>query len=100
MQTELNWLLDDAIAGMLTGAGAARQTSWRSIERGLRANGLDQQQLQQVVQLRAPLHVLGALAGLASLEVDGAGGRWDHACYPDTLRCCVCAHAACGWSHL
>mgnify|MGYP001039026982 CR=1 FL=1 len=59
MQTELSWLLDDAVAGMVTAAGDSRQVNWRWIERGLRSNELAEQQLQQEVQLRAPLQALG-----------------------------------------
>ncbi|GAB4817952.1 hypothetical protein N2152v2_004998 [Parachlorella kessleri] len=60
LETELSWLLDDAVAGLITAVGDARQVSWRWIERGLRSKE-QEQQLQQEVQLRAPLQALDDL---------------------------------------
>ncbi len=67
LQTELSWLLDDTVVGMLSADGGEQQTSWRSIERGLRINELDQQ-LQQLVQLRLPPEALGGLMGPAGWQ--------------------------------
>lgn len=60
MQTELGWLLDDALAAMARPGGDWRPTSWRQLERDLRLRPpLAEAACQYLVQLREPLEALG-----------------------------------------
>ena len=65
LQTELDWLLDDALAALARPASAKpdwRPTSWRQVERDLRPGGLLADAAgQYMVQLREPLETLGEL---------------------------------------
>lgn len=66
-QTELSWLLDDALAGIAQQPGGAwRPATWQQVERDLRARGplADAAAREQCsVQLREPLEALGELLG-------------------------------------
>ncbi|KAL4430761.1 hypothetical protein ABPG75_006017 [Micractinium tetrahymenae] len=62
LQTELSWLLDDALAAMARPGGNWRPTSWRQLERDLRLRApLREAACQYLVQLREPLEALEAL---------------------------------------
>ncbi|KAL4420380.1 hypothetical protein ABPG77_002320 [Micractinium sp. CCAP 211/92] len=59
LQTELGWLLDDALAAMARPGGDWRPTSWRQLERDLRLRPpLADAACQYLVQLREPLELL------------------------------------------
>lgn len=59
LQTELGWLLDDALAAMARPGGDWRPTSWRQLERDLRLRPpLADAACHYLVQLREPLESL------------------------------------------
>lgn len=59
-QTELGWLLDDALTAMARPGSGWRPTSWRQLERDLRQrSALREAACQYLVQLREPLEALG-----------------------------------------
>lgn len=63
LQTELSWLLDDAVAGIQASSGQVRGTTWRMLELELRRPHQAPGVQQQVLQLRAPLEALGEQTG-------------------------------------
>ncbi|PRW58532.1 hemK methyltransferase family member 1 [Chlorella sorokiniana] len=62
LQTELSWLLDDALAALARPGADWRPATWQQVERDLRRGGpLADAACQYMVQLREPLEALEAL---------------------------------------
>lgn len=60
VQTELSWLLDDALAALARPGADWRPATWQQVERDLRRGGpLAEAACQYMVQLREPLEALG-----------------------------------------
>lgn len=63
-QTELSWLLDDALAALARPGHDWKPASWQQVERDLRRGGpLADAACQYMVQLREPLEALGESQG-------------------------------------
>lgn len=94
LQTELGWLLDDALAALARPAGGKpdwRLTSWQQVERDLRPGGpLADAAGQCMVQLREPLETLGESYNGWGLLASGAGGAVASGCVRRWMCCDAC----------
>lgn len=79
MQTELSWLLDDAVAGVVQQGGGRMRKSWRSVERLLEQN---EEIAPAYVELRTSLETLGKLPSVMTY-------RLQHNLPPSVHHSCV-----------